>query len=94
MQTILTCHFCHILNNSKDLHSSRHGISHALYSLMFKTMKQKDLIKEVERNGFTLIRNGEHKVFQRDNVTIMIPHSKVISPGLVHQTYKALKRSA
>ena len=61
---------------------------------MFKVMHQKDLIKEVERAGFVLIRNGEHKVFQRDNVVIMIPHSKTISSGIVHQTYKALKKAA
>jgi predicted RNA binding protein YcfA (HicA-like mRNA interferase family) len=58
---------------------------------MFKVMKTKDLIKEVERAGFTLIRNSDHKVFQRDNVVIMLPHSKTTSSGLVHQTYKTLK---
>lgn len=61
---------------------------------MFKTMKQKDLIKEIERKGFILIRNAEHKVFKRGDVTLMIPHSKEISPGLVHQTFKALKMAA
>ena len=61
---------------------------------MFKVMKQKDLIKVVEQAGFVLVRNAEHKVFKRDDVTIMIPHSKTISSGLVHQTYKALKKVA
>ena len=61
---------------------------------MFKVMKKKDLIKEVERKGFVLIRNSEHKVYQKGEVTLMIPHSKTISSGLVHQTYKALKKAA
>lgn len=61
---------------------------------MFKVMRQKDLIKEVERAGFVLVRNGEHKVFQRDNVVLMIPHSKTISSGVVHATFKALKKAA
>lgn len=58
---------------------------------MFKVMKLKDLIKEVERNGFTLIRNGEHKVYKKGELTIIIPHSKTVSSGIVHQTYKLLK---
>jgi len=58
---------------------------------MFKSMKAKDLIKEVERKGFVLIRNTEHKVYKKGDITLMIPHSREISPGLVHQTYKALK---
>jgi len=58
---------------------------------MFKSMKAKDLIKEVERKGFVLIRNAEHKVYKKGDITLMIPHSREISPGLVHQTYKALK---
>jgi len=61
---------------------------------MFKVMKQKDLIKEVERHGFNLVRNGEHKVYSNGTTTIIIPHSKTISSGLVHQTYKALKKVA
>jgi predicted RNA binding protein YcfA (HicA-like mRNA interferase family) len=60
---------------------------------MFKVMRQKDLIREVERHGFVLIRQGEHKVYQKGTTTIIIPHSKTISSGLVHQTYKALKAS-
>lgn len=61
---------------------------------MFKVMRQKDLIKEVERHGFVLIRNGEHKVFSNGTTTLIIPHSKTISSGLVHQTYKAFKKAA
>ena len=62
---------------------------------MFKVMKQRDLIKEVERKGFVLIRNSEHKVFHRNGYEdINIPHSKEISPGIVHQTYKQLKKVA
>lgn len=61
---------------------------------MFRVMKQRDLIKEVERKGFVLIRNGEHKVFQKGVVTITIPHSKTISSGIVHQTFKTLKLAA
>lgn len=57
-------------------------------------MRQKDLIKEVERKGFVLVRNGEHKVFVKGDITLMIPHSKEISPGLVHQTFKTLKKAA
>jgi predicted RNA binding protein YcfA (HicA-like mRNA interferase family) len=61
---------------------------------MFKVMKGKDLIKEVERAGFVLVRNAEHKVYKRGNTTLIIPHSKTISSGLVHQTFKALKKAA
>jgi len=61
---------------------------------MFKVMKQKELIKEVERHGFVLIRQGEHKVYSNGVTTIIIPHSKTISSGLVHQTYKTLKKAA
>lgn len=60
---------------------------------MFKVMKQKDLIKEIKRQGFVLVRNAEHKVYKRGDTTLMIPHSKTISSGLVHQTYKALRRA-
>ena len=61
---------------------------------MFKSMHQKDVIKEVERKGFVLIRNAEHKVYQRGIVTISIPHSKSISSGVVHQIFKTLKQAA
>jgi predicted RNA binding protein YcfA (HicA-like mRNA interferase family) len=61
---------------------------------MFKVMKQRDLIKEVERQGFVLIRDAEHKVFRKGEITLIIPHSKTISSGLVHQTFKTLKKAA
>lgn len=61
---------------------------------MFKVMKQKDLIREIERKGFVLARNGEHKVFVKDNLSIIIPHSNTISSGIVHQTYKVLRKVA
>lgn len=57
-------------------------------------MSQKNLIKEVERHGFVLIRNGSHKIYGKGNIVIIIPHSKTISSGLVHQTYKELKKAA
>lgn len=61
---------------------------------MFKVMRQKDLIKEIERRGFVLIRNSEHKVFSNGQTQLIIPHSKTISSGLVHQTFKAFKKVA
>lgn len=61
---------------------------------MFKVMKLKDLIKEVERAAFILIRNSTHKVFQKGNVVVMIPHSRTVSSGIVHQTFKVLKQAA
>ncbi len=58
---------------------------------MFKVLSQKEMIRIVERAGFVLIRNSEHKVFQKGNVIIFIPHSKTISSGLVHQLHKQIK---
>ena len=64
---------------------------------MFKVMSQRDVIKMVERKGFVLVRNSDHKVYELGTVTILIPHSKTISSGLVHQidkTLKSLKKAA
>lgn len=59
---------------------------------MFKVMRQGDLIQVIEKAGFVLIRNTSHKVYQRGSVTIMIPHSRTISSGIVHATHKLLKK--
>lgn len=61
---------------------------------MFKVLKQKELIKEVERKGFVLVRNGDHKIYSKGEHIIIIPHSKTISSGLVHQAFKTLKKAA
>lgn len=52
-------------------------------------MKQKELIKYIESKGFYLKRNGhKHKVFTNGIKTIMIPHSRTISHGLIHTIIK------
>ena len=56
-------------------------------------MKQKEVIKELERRGFYLVRNGSgHKVYSNGVDTVIVPHSKTISSGVVHDIYKTLKK--
>lgn len=52
-------------------------------------MKQKELIKYIESKGFYLKRNGhKHKVFTNGIKTIMVPHSRTVSPGVIHSIMK------
>lgn len=58
------------------------------------TMKPKDMIKELERNGFTEIRsNGSHRFFKNNEngKTTTVPyHSRELSKGLE----KAIRKQA
>ena len=46
-------------------------------------MKQRDLIKLLEKNGFQFERHGgEHEVYRRGNETEMIPRHKEINERL------------
>jgi len=61
---------------------------------MFTTMKLRAVVKEIEKAGFVLIRNSTHKVYQKGEVVVMVPHSSTISPGTVHGIFKAIKKAA
>jgi len=54
-------------------------------------MKTRDLIKVLERQGFYLLRQGEHKIYSNGVIEINIPHSRTTSSGMVHQAFKSLK---
>lgn len=52
-------------------------------------MKQKEVIKYIESKGFYLKRNGsKHKVYSNGTKTIMLPHSRTFSPGVIHSIMK------
>ena len=61
---------------------------------MFKAMKLRDIERDMEKAGFVLVRNSTHKVYQKGNVVVMVPHSNTVSPGTVHGIYKAIKKAA
>lgn len=58
---------------------------------MCKPMLQRELIRIVEQAGFIMIRNSEHKIYKKGNVTLCVPHSRTISSGVVHQAFKAMR---
>lgn len=52
-------------------------------------MKQKEIIKYIESKGFYLKRNGtKHKVFTNGIKNITVPHSRTMSPGVIHSIMK------
>lgn len=57
-------------------------------------MKTKDVESLLEDGGFCMIRNGAHKIYQKDNVRAITPHSKTMSTGLVQLALKALRKAA
>lgn len=53
-------------------------------------MKDKDLLKLLKKNGWTVVRiNGSHHVLQKDEITTVIPlHGKDIPTGLLNRILK------
>lgn len=53
-------------------------------------MKDKDLIKFLKKNGWTLDRiNGSHHIFRKEDTTISVPvHGKNVPTGLLYQILK------
>jgi len=54
------------------------------------TMKDKDLVKLLEKNGWKLIRiNGSHHTMSKDNSVITVPvHGRDMKPGLLNAILK------
>ena len=53
-------------------------------------MNDKDLMKLLQKNGWTLVRiNGSHHVLQKGSQTEIIPiHGKDVPTGLLHKIIK------
>lgn len=47
-------------------------------------MKLKDLIRELEHNGFRLIRQSGHMIFGNGSVSVAIPRAKFVNGKTVH----------
>lgn len=47
-------------------------------------MKQKELIRMIEKIGFNLLRSNGHMIYGRGEVRIAIPHHKVINGRTAH----------
>lgn len=51
-------------------------------------IKQRDLIKLVEQNGFKFIRNSKHIIYRKNDTVLAIPHTKIIK----RNTFKDIKK--
>jgi len=51
-------------------------------------MKQRDVIKMLEQNGFNLKRSGKHMIFSNGVVSVAVPHQKEIKSWTVNQIKK------
>lgn len=53
-------------------------------------MKDKDLLKLLKKNGWTLVRiNGSHHILQKDEKTTVVPiHGKDVPTGLLKTILK------
>lgn len=51
-------------------------------------IKQKDLIKKLERAGFVLIRKSKHIIYRKNGATVCLPHHKVIK----RKTHKDIQK--
>lgn len=53
-------------------------------------MKDKDLLKLLKKNGWTVVRiNGSHHVLQKNGKTIVVPiHGKDVPIGLLNSILK------
>lgn len=53
-------------------------------------MKLRDLIKELERAGWSLIRNGKHMVYGNGSKTVAVPYNKDINKYTAKAILKAV----
>ena len=51
-------------------------------------MKLKDLVRELENNGFCLIRQSGHMIFGNGTISVAIPRSKFVNGKTVHFIFK------
>lgn len=58
--------------------------------LYIKSMKAKDLIKQLKQNGWELARvNGSHHIFKREDKTVVVPvHNTDLKPGTLNSILK------
>lgn len=55
---------------------------------------RRDLIRHLERNGFTRIRSEGHKTYGHPSgLTIAVPHSDTFSPGVTRAILKVVERA-
>ncbi|KAE8126326.1 MULTISPECIES: type II toxin-antitoxin system HicA family toxin [Bifidobacterium] len=61
---------------------------------MTKPMKYRDLIRLLERAGFSSRQGkGDHEVWSNGSISITITQSREISPGLTRKVLQAIERS-
>lgn len=58
---------------------------------LMSDMKQKDMIKLLEQEGFRLARSSKHLIYKKNSTTIAIPHGKTIKRNTVKQILKSIE---
>lgn len=59
-------------------------------------MKLKDLVRELEQNGFCLVRQSGHMIFSNGVVSVAIPRARFVNGKTVHFILKnaGIKKAA
>lgn len=58
-----------------------------------KAMKKQDVVRLLIDNGFYILRQGEHEVWANATVRVFLPRHGVISPGVMRDIWKAIRKS-
>ena len=61
--------------------------------LQFKDYKKREVEKFLKLHGYKPIRSESHVVWKKNDVTIVIPHGKIIKAGLINQITKKVERA-
>lgn len=56
--------------------------------------KQKDMIKLLLVNGWTLKRESKHKIFQKNKSIVSVPHTKTIKRNTARDILKMIEKES
>ena len=56
-------------------------------------IKQRDLIKLVEENGFVFVRNSKHIIYRKNATILTIPHGKTIKRNTFKDILKKIENA-
>lgn len=57
-------------------------------------IKTKEFIKELEKNGFSLVRASKHLIYKKAHITLAVPHKKFIKRNTHRQLRKLMEEAA
>lgn len=59
--------------------------------MKYSDMKQRDMIKLLEKNGWVLVRKSKHLIYAKGQSRIAVTHAKIIKRNTVKQMLQIMK---